>query len=274
MSSPATASAPARASARTFSSISISRAASPVPRLRSTMSTVVEIGPGPGGLTRALLMEGAKRVIAIEKDERALPALAEIAAAYPGRLEIDRGGCACVSTGQRLSGAKPRSWPICPTISPPPCSPAGSPGPGRRGSPRSRLMFQKEVAERIAARPGSARPMDGSRSCANGAAACASSFDVDRRAFTPPPNDHLRGRRSSSRADARSVLPSRHVSNGSRPPPSASAARCCARASRAHSCRTRQRCLRPRHRCQSARRTARRRRLLPHRSRRRGERTS
>ncbi|MGU3360256.1 16S rRNA (adenine(1518)-N(6)/adenine(1519)-N(6))-dimethyltransferase RsmA [Methylobacterium sp. M6A4_1b] len=50
--------------------------------------TIVEIGPGPGGLTRALLAEGAARVIAIERDPRALPALAEIAAHYPGRLEV------------------------------------------------------------------------------------------------------------------------------------------------------------------------------------------
>ncbi|MDB5646093.1 16S rRNA (adenine(1518)-N(6)/adenine(1519)-N(6))-dimethyltransferase RsmA [Methylobacterium sp.] len=50
--------------------------------------TVVEIGPGPGGLTRALLAEGAKRVIAIERDSRALPALAEIAAHHPGRLDV------------------------------------------------------------------------------------------------------------------------------------------------------------------------------------------
>jgi 16S rRNA (adenine1518-N6/adenine1519-N6)-dimethyltransferase len=50
--------------------------------------TVVEVGPGPGGLTRALLAGGADRVIAIERDPRALPALAEIAAHYPGRLDI------------------------------------------------------------------------------------------------------------------------------------------------------------------------------------------
>ncbi len=49
---------------------------------------VVEVGPGPGGLTRALLLEGAERVLAIERDERALPALEEIAARWPGRLEI------------------------------------------------------------------------------------------------------------------------------------------------------------------------------------------
>src|SRR5437868_2321808 len=61
----------------------IARAAAPLQDC-----TVVEIGPGPGGLTRALLMEGAGHVIAVERDERALAALDEIAAAYPGRLTI------------------------------------------------------------------------------------------------------------------------------------------------------------------------------------------
>ena len=51
-------------------------------------NTVVEIGPGPGGLTRGLLMEGAGRVIAIERDERCRAALRDIAEAYPGRLEL------------------------------------------------------------------------------------------------------------------------------------------------------------------------------------------
>src|SRR3974390_2906987 len=50
--------------------------------------TVVEVGPGPGGLTRALLAEGARRVIAIERDDRAINALQEIAARYPGRIDI------------------------------------------------------------------------------------------------------------------------------------------------------------------------------------------
>ena len=49
---------------------------------------VLEVGPGPGGLTRGLLASGARRVLAVEKDPRCLPALAEIAAAYPGRLEV------------------------------------------------------------------------------------------------------------------------------------------------------------------------------------------
>ena len=50
--------------------------------------TVLEVGPGPGGLTRAILAAGAERVIAVERDARCLPALAEIAARYPGRLEV------------------------------------------------------------------------------------------------------------------------------------------------------------------------------------------
>ena len=64
----------------------IARAAGPLDG-----ATVVEIGPGPGGLTRALLAEGARRVIAVERDERAIAALEEIAAHYPGRLEIVAG---------------------------------------------------------------------------------------------------------------------------------------------------------------------------------------
>src|SRR6195256_5959686 len=61
----------------------IARAAGPLDGI-----TVVEVGPGPGGLTRALLTLGARRVIAIERDDRAIAALQEIAEHYPGRLEI------------------------------------------------------------------------------------------------------------------------------------------------------------------------------------------
>src|ERR1041384_7885870 len=64
----------------------IARAAGPLDGV-----TVLEVGPGPGGLTRALLAEGATKVIAIERDDRAIAAIAEIAAHYPGRLEVIAG---------------------------------------------------------------------------------------------------------------------------------------------------------------------------------------
>ncbi|MBV9555512.1 MAG: 16S rRNA (adenine(1518)-N(6)/adenine(1519)-N(6))-dimethyltransferase, partial [Pseudolabrys sp.] len=64
----------------------IARAAAPLDN-----TAVLEVGPGPGGLTRALLANGAKKVVAIERDTRAIAALAEIAAHYPGRLEVIEG---------------------------------------------------------------------------------------------------------------------------------------------------------------------------------------
>ena len=64
----------------------IARAAGPLED-----ATIIEIGPGPGGLTRALLALGARRVIAVERDQRALPALEEISARYPGRLDENVG---------------------------------------------------------------------------------------------------------------------------------------------------------------------------------------
>ncbi|MFN3282012.1 MAG: 16S rRNA (adenine(1518)-N(6)/adenine(1519)-N(6))-dimethyltransferase RsmA [Tabrizicola sp.] len=114
---------------------------------------VLEVGPGPGGLTRGLLAEGARRVVAVEKDARALPALAQIAAAYPGRLTVLHGDALELDLAQHLTppvkivanlpynvGTEllirwltPETWP-----------PLWS---------SLTLMFQKEVAERIVARP-------------------------------------------------------------------------------------------------------------------------
>ncbi len=65
-------------------------------------SDVLEVGPGPGGLTRGLLAEGARRVLAVEKDARCLPALAEVAAAYPGRLEVMQGDALEIDAAARL----------------------------------------------------------------------------------------------------------------------------------------------------------------------------
>ncbi|KEO61396.1 16S rRNA (adenine(1518)-N(6)/adenine(1519)-N(6))-dimethyltransferase RsmA [Thioclava indica] len=115
---------------------------------------VLEVGPGPGGLTRGLLAEGARKVLAIEKDPRCLPALAEIAAAYLGRLEVIQGDALAINPLAHLTppikvaanlpynvGTEllvrwltPPSWPpFWDSLT---------------------LMFQREVAERIVAQPG------------------------------------------------------------------------------------------------------------------------
>ena len=100
----------------------IARAAGPLED-----ATVIEIGPGPGGLTRALLALGAKRVIAVERDERALAPLDEIAKRYPGRLEIV---CADAQhfdpRPHARRRARQRSSPTCPTTSRPRCWSTGS----------------------------------------------------------------------------------------------------------------------------------------------------
>ena len=129
----------------------IARAAAPLAGV-----DVIEIGPGPGGLTRALLAQGARRVIAVERDDRALAALEEIAARYPGRLEIAAGDALAFDARPRLGGAPARIVANLPyniasallvswlTVEPwPPWY------------DRLVLMFQREVARRIVAGPGS-----------------------------------------------------------------------------------------------------------------------
>lgn len=114
---------------------------------------VLEVGPGPGGLTRGLLAEGARRVVAVEKDARALPALAEIAAAYPGRLEVLHGDALDLDLAAHLTppvkivanlpynvGTELLIRWLTPPVWPPVWS-------------SLTLMFQKEVAERIVAKP-------------------------------------------------------------------------------------------------------------------------
>ncbi|MBM1814648.1 16S rRNA (adenine(1518)-N(6)/adenine(1519)-N(6))-dimethyltransferase RsmA [Pseudosulfitobacter pseudonitzschiae] len=147
---------------------------------------VLEIGPGPGGLTRGLLSEGARRVLAIEKDPRCLPALAEIADAYPGRLQVIEGDALEIDPLQHLTppirvaanlpynvGTEllvrwltPKDWP-----------------PYWQSLT---LMFQREVAHRIVAEPGSK---------AYGRLALLAQWRADAQivlnlppeAFTPPP---------------------------------------------------------------------------------------
>jgi 16S rRNA (adenine1518-N6/adenine1519-N6)-dimethyltransferase len=118
-----------------------------------TACDVLEIGPGPGGLTRGLLAEGARRVLAIEKDPRCIAALNEIAAVYPGRLSVMNADALDVDAGAlltppiRIIANLPYNvgtellirW-----LSPPAWPPYWD---------SLTLMFQKEVAERIVAKP-------------------------------------------------------------------------------------------------------------------------
>lgn len=150
---------------------------------------VLEVGPGPGGLTRGLLAEGARHVLAIEKDARCLPALDQIATAYPGRLTVLNADALAVdplahlTQPVRIVANLPYNvgtellirW-----LTPPAWPPAWQ---------SLTLMFQKEVAERIVARPGSD---------AYGRLALLAQWRCDARivltlppeAFTPPPKVH------------------------------------------------------------------------------------
>jgi 16S rRNA (adenine1518-N6/adenine1519-N6)-dimethyltransferase len=160
----------------------IARAAEPLENI-----TAVEIGPGPGGLTRALLALGARRVVAVERDERAIAALEEIAAHYPGRLDIVCGDAIKIDVRELLGPERARVVANLPyniatalligwlTAEPwPPWYDALI------------LMFQREVAERIVARPGS--KTYGRLSVLVGWRTQAKIlFDVPRTAFVPPP---------------------------------------------------------------------------------------
>lgn len=120
--------------------------------------TIIEVGPGPGGLTRALFIEGAQRVIAVERDERCEGALAEIAARYPGRLHVHFGDAMKADWTHLLAG---NSGPVTIAAN----LPYGVASqllvgwleaePWPPFYERMVLMFQREVAERIVAEPGS-----------------------------------------------------------------------------------------------------------------------
>ena len=147
---------------------------------------VLEIGPGPGGLTRGLLAQGARRVLAIEKDARCLPALAQIAAAYPGRLEVINGDALeidplahltppirivanlpyNVGTELLVRWLTPKDWPpFWESLT---------------------LMFQREVAERIVAQPGS-KAYGRLAILAQWRCAAHIAMSLPPGAFTPPP---------------------------------------------------------------------------------------
>ena len=154
-------------------------------------AVVYEVGPGPGGLTRALLAEGAARVIAVERDARAIPALAGIAAARPGRLEIVEADA--LETDEVLLLSKLAvSLPV-PVVANLPFNVGTAllvkwlsvEWPPWWSS--LTLMFQKEVAERVCAQPG-----DEAYGRLSVLAAWRSQsrilFDVSRHVFVPPPN--------------------------------------------------------------------------------------
>lgn len=145
--------------------------------------TVIEVGPGPGGLTRALLDCGAANLKAIERDERCLAALAEIAAAYPGRLEIIAGDALQV----RAAALGPAPRKIVANL-PYNVSTALLLGWIREADDLDLLvlMFQKEVAARLRATPGS-KDYGRLSVVTQWRMRVRSLFDVPGRAFTPPP---------------------------------------------------------------------------------------
>ena len=160
----------------------IARAAEPLENI-----TVVEIGPGPGGLTRALLALGARRVVAIERDQRAIAALEEIGARYPGRLEIVAGDALRIDPRDQLGPERAR------VVANLPYNIAtalligwltAEPWPPWYNS--LLLMFQREVAERIVATPGS-KSYGRLSVLAGWRTEAKLLFDVAPSAFVPPP---------------------------------------------------------------------------------------
>ncbi|BEV47198.1 16S rRNA (adenine(1518)-N(6)/adenine(1519)-N(6))-dimethyltransferase RsmA [Afipia carboxidovorans] len=160
----------------------IARAAGPLDDV-----TVIEIGPGPGGLTRALLATGAKRVIAVERDERAIPALEEIARHYPGRLEIIHGDATTFDPTPLLQGARARIVANLPyNIATLLLAGWLSVEPWPPWFDMMVLMFQREVAERIVATEND-EAYGRLGVLANWRAETKILFDIAPGAFVPPP---------------------------------------------------------------------------------------
>jgi 16S rRNA (adenine1518-N6/adenine1519-N6)-dimethyltransferase len=152
--------------------------------------TVVEIGPGPGGLTRALLAEGARRVIAVERDARALAALDEIAAHYPDRLTVIAGDALEVDVRPELDKVPSGLVRVIANL---PYNVATAllvrwlgTEPWPPWYDALVLMFQREVAERIVAAPGS-KSFGRLAVLAGWRTEAKIQFDVSAAAFVPPP---------------------------------------------------------------------------------------
>ena len=114
-------------------------------------ANIIEIGPGPGGLTRALLLEGAKHVTAIERDQRCIAALRELEAAFPGRLGIVEGDALQIDAARLVPAPRKIVANLPYNIATPLL--IGWLGQVREFASLT-LMFQKEVAARLAAAPG------------------------------------------------------------------------------------------------------------------------
>jgi 16S rRNA (adenine1518-N6/adenine1519-N6)-dimethyltransferase len=148
--------------------------------------TVVEVGPGPGGLTRALLAAGAKRVVAIERDERCVAALAEIATRYPAHLTIVPGDALTID----MAGLVKPPAQVVANLPYNIATPllvgwlSAEPWPPWYGS--LTLMFQREVAQRIAAPPGG-KTYGRLSVLAQWRTETRILFDISPRAFTPTP---------------------------------------------------------------------------------------
>jgi len=150
---------------------------------------VLEVGPGPGGLTRGLLAEGARRVVAVEKDARCLPALAEIAALYPGRLEVINADALKLDWTAHLTAPikvvsnlpyNVGTELLVRWLTPPRWPPAWQ---------SLTLMFQREVAERIVAPPG-AKAYGRLAVLAQWRTTARIAMSLPPEAFTPPPKVH------------------------------------------------------------------------------------
>lgn len=160
----------------------IARAAEPLENI-----TVLEIGPGPGGLTRALLALGARRVVAIERDQRAIGALEEIAAYYPGRLDIVSGDAMTIDPRDYLGPERARIVANLPyNVATPLLIGWLTAEPWPPWYDSLLLMFQREVAERIVATPGT-KAYGRLSVLAGWRTEAKILFDVARSAFVPPP---------------------------------------------------------------------------------------